>query len=383
MLERTIICDGASKTWAMTGWRIGYVANRALAPVFTRWITNTDSCASQISQWAALEAITGPQDAADAMRASFLERRDLIVGLLNEVPGITLQDARRRVLRVAERHRGLPRSPAAPIPKCSASGCCTRRASRCSPTSISGAAFPATASTSAFRTRRRPRRSATASRASTRSSARHRRSTDAHDADLARRTTARRATPCSARVRKALGKTGDRARGARRRRAYIAAHAQGPRPAMPADLVARFMQRATDMAEHASSASPTVATIPAGGRALSRRAGAAAGARRAEIARGRLLAGIRRSRLGGRGARDRSAARPTGDDRLGITGAFCAIAETGTLVVLSGADTPTATTLLPDTHIAVVRADRIVSGMEEAFALIRARAGRRCRARST
>ena len=88
MLERTVICDGASKTWAMTGWRIGYAANRTLAPVFTRWITNTDSCASQISQWAALEAISGPQDAADAMRASFLERRDLIVGLLNGVPGV-------------------------------------------------------------------------------------------------------------------------------------------------------------------------------------------------------------------------------------------------------------------------------------------------------
>jgi aspartate aminotransferase len=89
MLERTIISDGASKTWAMTGWRIGYVANRALAPVFTRWITNTDSCASQISQWAAVEAITGPQDAAEAMRESFLKRRDLIVGLLNEVPGVS------------------------------------------------------------------------------------------------------------------------------------------------------------------------------------------------------------------------------------------------------------------------------------------------------
>lgn len=89
MLERTIICDGASKTWAMTGWRIGFAANRTLAPVFTRWITNTDSCASQISQWAALEAVNGPQDSAAAMRASFLERRDLIVGLLKQVPGVT------------------------------------------------------------------------------------------------------------------------------------------------------------------------------------------------------------------------------------------------------------------------------------------------------
>jgi aspartate/methionine/tyrosine aminotransferase len=92
MYERTIISDGASKTWAMTGWRIGFTSNPGLAPVFTRWITNTESCASQISQWAALEAITGPQDAAAKMRASFLERRDLIVGLLNKVPGISCRN---------------------------------------------------------------------------------------------------------------------------------------------------------------------------------------------------------------------------------------------------------------------------------------------------
>jgi aspartate aminotransferase len=91
MYERTILSDGASKTWAMTGWRIGFTSNPALAPVFTRWITNTDSCASQISQWAAVEAINGPQGAAEAMKASFLKRRDLIVGLLNEVPGVKCQ----------------------------------------------------------------------------------------------------------------------------------------------------------------------------------------------------------------------------------------------------------------------------------------------------
>jgi aspartate aminotransferase len=87
MQERTIISDGASKTYAMTGWRIGYTANRQLAPVFTRWITNTESCASQPSQWAALAALTGPQDEAAAMRERFRARRDLIVGLLNQVPG--------------------------------------------------------------------------------------------------------------------------------------------------------------------------------------------------------------------------------------------------------------------------------------------------------
>jgi aspartate aminotransferase len=89
MYERTIISDGASKTWAMTGWRIGFASNPALAPVFTRWVTNTDSCASQISQWAAVEAINGPQDAAEMMKASFKARRDLIVGLLNKVPGVS------------------------------------------------------------------------------------------------------------------------------------------------------------------------------------------------------------------------------------------------------------------------------------------------------
>src|SRR5512145_3225124 len=87
MRERTIVSDGASKTYAMTGWRIGFAANAALAPVFTRWITNTESCASQISQWAALAALTGPQGDADRMKASFHARRDLIVRLLNEVPG--------------------------------------------------------------------------------------------------------------------------------------------------------------------------------------------------------------------------------------------------------------------------------------------------------
>jgi aspartate/methionine/tyrosine aminotransferase len=91
MRERTIVSDGCSKTWAMTGWRLGFVANRALAPFFTTWITNTESCASQISQWAAVEALTGPQDDAQRMRDIFFERRNLITGLLNQVPGVTCQ----------------------------------------------------------------------------------------------------------------------------------------------------------------------------------------------------------------------------------------------------------------------------------------------------
>jgi aspartate/methionine/tyrosine aminotransferase len=95
MYERTIISDGASKTWAMTGWRIGFTSNPALAPVFTRWITNTDSCASQISQWAAVEAITGPQESAEKMK--------------------------KKLPRAARSHRG-PAQPRCPGVKCQVPG---------------------------------------------------------------------------------------------------------------------------------------------------------------------------------------------------------------------------------------------------------------------
>jgi aspartate/methionine/tyrosine aminotransferase len=92
MQERTIISDGCSKTWAMTGWRLGFAANKKLAPFFTTWITNTESCASQITQWAGVEALNGPQDDANRMRDIFHKRRDLIVGLLNQVPGVTCKN---------------------------------------------------------------------------------------------------------------------------------------------------------------------------------------------------------------------------------------------------------------------------------------------------
>ena len=69
-----------------------------------------------------------------------------------------------------------------------------------------------------------------------------------------------------------------------------------------------------------------------------------------------------------------------GSDLVGITGAFCAIAETGTLMMLSGERTPATTSLLPETHIAVVRAARIVRGMEDAWQLLRDEVGRMPRA---
>ncbi len=91
MRERTIIADSVSKTYAMTGWRVGYAANPTLAATFTRWVTNTDSCPPHPNQYAALEALNGPQDAAQAMRDVFLQRRDRIVAGLNGIAGIECQ----------------------------------------------------------------------------------------------------------------------------------------------------------------------------------------------------------------------------------------------------------------------------------------------------
>jgi len=91
MRERTVIVDTASKTYAMTGWRIGYAANKALAPAFTRWVTNTDSCPAHPNQWAVVEALNGPQDAAEAMSKVFEQRRSRIVEGLNAIDGITCQ----------------------------------------------------------------------------------------------------------------------------------------------------------------------------------------------------------------------------------------------------------------------------------------------------
>lgn len=88
MYERTIIADGASKAWAMTGWRIGFASNPILSQHFARWVINTESCASQISQWAAVEAIGGDQRTTFEMRDEFHARRDLIVKLLNDIPGV-------------------------------------------------------------------------------------------------------------------------------------------------------------------------------------------------------------------------------------------------------------------------------------------------------
>jgi len=146
---------------------------------------------------------------------------------------------------------------------------------------------------------------------------------------------------------------------------YIAAHPQGPRPQVDADIEARFRDRALNLATTIDEVK-TVAEIPA--------------------AVARYLRGLNLPMAGvcwpefaaldwaaeGLKVETRAA---RGDDLIGITGAFCAIAETGTLMMCSGPDTPPAASLLPETHIAVVLRSRIVTGMEDAWALLRAERG--------
>ena len=89
MAERTIILDGFSKTYAMTGWRLGYgVMPLELVEPISRLVTNSVSCTASFTQMAAIEALDGPQDAANGMVAEFKRRRDLIVDGLNSIPGI-------------------------------------------------------------------------------------------------------------------------------------------------------------------------------------------------------------------------------------------------------------------------------------------------------
>src|SRR4026208_2207304 len=90
MKERTILLDGFSKTYAMTGWRMGYGVMRAdLATHISRLMTNSNSCTASFTQVAGIEALRGPQKWVDAMRAEFEKRRDVMVAGLNKIKGFS------------------------------------------------------------------------------------------------------------------------------------------------------------------------------------------------------------------------------------------------------------------------------------------------------
>jgi aspartate/methionine/tyrosine aminotransferase len=89
MADRTIVLDGFSKTFAMTGWRLGYaIVPPSLVGMYGQLIINTISCAPTFAQIGAVEALRGPQGPVDAMVEEFRARRDLIVDGLNAIPGI-------------------------------------------------------------------------------------------------------------------------------------------------------------------------------------------------------------------------------------------------------------------------------------------------------
>ena len=88
MLEKTIILDGFSKTYSMTGWRLGYgVMPEWLAEAVVKLMVNSNSCTASFTQRAGIEALEGPQDSVDTMVAEFKRRRDAIVKGLNSIPG--------------------------------------------------------------------------------------------------------------------------------------------------------------------------------------------------------------------------------------------------------------------------------------------------------
>jgi aspartate aminotransferase len=89
MAERTIICDGFSKTYAMTGWRLGYgIMPPALAERVELLLTHSVGCTASFTQVAGLEAINGPQDKVEWVVSEYRRRRDTLVRGLNTIPGV-------------------------------------------------------------------------------------------------------------------------------------------------------------------------------------------------------------------------------------------------------------------------------------------------------
>ena len=99
LYDRTLTMNGVSKSYCMTGWRIGYGAGpEVLIKAMSKLQSQSTSNPSSIAQWAAVEALNGPQDFIAANNKVFKERRDLVVSMLNQARGISCADAGRRLL---------------------------------------------------------------------------------------------------------------------------------------------------------------------------------------------------------------------------------------------------------------------------------------------
>jgi len=166
------------------------------------------------------------------------------------------------------------------------------------------------------------------------------------------------------RVRAGLG-MGDAAARRAAAEAYVNQLERGPQPQLAGDLVARFASKAHYLASSVERVGSTAEVPAAVARYLTEQ-----GLPPQAVATGDV------ADLAWAGAGIDVAARVAVDaDRTGISGCFCAIAETGTLLLLSSPQTPASVSLLPETHIAVVPVGRIVATMEDAFALLRAEHG--------
>jgi L-lactate dehydrogenase complex protein LldG len=167
-----------------------------------------------------------------------------------------------------------------------------------------------------------------------------------------------------ARVAAGVGKSDFAARRATAE-AWLAARQRGPQPTMESDLAARFLSKAESLASTVERVADPAMAPAAVARYL---AGLGLPAR--AVATGDV-AGLDWASAG-----LEVAVRPAVDsDEIGISSCFCAIAETGTLLLLSGPNSPATVSLLPETHIALVPAARLVPTMEDAFALVRAERG--------
>lgn len=172
-----------------------------------------------------------------------------------------------------------------------------------------------------------------------------------------------------ARIRAASGRTAEPEPAEREAATdYLARHPRGPRPELPADregLTARFVDEARLMASTVELVESLDEVPAAAARYLAQLGLAPQAVAWATLqALPWAQAGI-----------DVAFRKPTNGDLVGITACFCATAETGSLVLLSGPETEASMALLPETHIAVVPASRIVAGHEEAFELMRAERG--------
>ena len=146
---------------------------------------------------------------------------------------------------------------------------------------------------------------------------------------------------------------------------YFSSHQSGPRPDIGTDLVARFRQQAERTSQTVDEVQ-TLADVPA----AAARYLDSIGVPRTAIA-WQTMSGLAWQQSG----LNVEFRPPVNEDLVGITGCFCAIAETGTLMLLSGADTYASAALLPETHIAVVPVERIVRSIEDGFSLAKQERG--------